>query len=51
MPRSVNLPFMDLLDENTKQLKENQELKRVFENAKIDLNKPIVTTCGTGINN
>ena len=48
MPGSLNLPFMDLLDADTKQLKKNDELEEVFENAGIDLRQPIVASCGTG---
>ncbi|EJF89010.1 3-mercaptopyruvate sulfurtransferase [Bartonella tamiae] len=47
MPNAYNVPYA-LLSENGL-LKSKKELKTIFENADIDISKPIVTTCGSGI--
>jgi len=47
IPNSRNVPFTEVLTpEGT--LKSNDELRTVFENAGVDLNKPAITTCGSG---
>jgi thiosulfate/3-mercaptopyruvate sulfurtransferase len=48
MPGAVNLPWRALLNhDNT--LKDDEDLRRLFAEKGIDLNAPIVTTCGSGI--
>ena len=47
MPGAKNLPY-SLLSTNG-HLKTLPELKRVFEDADIDLDQPVVTTCGSGV--
>lgn len=49
IPGSKNLFFKKLVDETTQRLKPASEILNEFENAGIDLEKPIVTTCGTGV--
>jgi thiosulfate/3-mercaptopyruvate sulfurtransferase len=49
IPGSRNLPFLDLFDEATMTFKTPAELEAVFAAAGIDLNSPMVTTCGSGI--
>lgn len=47
IPNSRNVPFTEVLTpEGT--LKSNDKLRAVFENAGVDLNKPAITTCGSG---
>jgi thiosulfate/3-mercaptopyruvate sulfurtransferase len=47
MPGSVNLPFTDIIEHG--RLKSPDALKAVFAEHKIDLAKPIITTCGSGV--
>lgn len=48
IPGSCNLPYAELLNSDGT-LKPAGELKQAFENAGIDLRKPIATTCGSGV--
>lgn len=48
MPGAANLPWEQVVaDDGT--LRPAAELKSVFEQAGVDLTKPIVTTCGSGV--
>jgi thiosulfate/3-mercaptopyruvate sulfurtransferase len=47
MPGSLNLPFVDIIDHGA--LKAPDALKAVFTEHRIDLEKPIITTCGSGV--
>lgn len=49
IPGSKNLFFKKLVDETTQRLKPASEIRNEFESAGTDLEKPIVTTCGTGV--
>jgi thiosulfate/3-mercaptopyruvate sulfurtransferase len=49
IPGSKNLFFKRLVDEQTQRLKPISELAREFQNADVDLRRPVVTTCGTGV--
>ena len=48
IPNSKNVPFGELLTEQ-KTLKSPDELRSVFEAAGVDLGKPVITSCGSGI--
>jgi thiosulfate/3-mercaptopyruvate sulfurtransferase len=48
MPGACNLPFGDLVNADGT-LKAAAELRRLFEAAGVDLSRPIVTTCGSGV--
>ncbi len=48
IPGSKNVPFTTLLNENGT-LKTPEDLKAVFEGAGVDLSKPAITTCGSGV--
>lgn len=48
IPGSRNLPFGTLLNED-KTMKEGAELRAAFEAAGIDLDRPVITTCGSGV--
>jgi thiosulfate/3-mercaptopyruvate sulfurtransferase len=48
IPGSKNLPFADVLNPDGT-MKPPAELKAVFEAAGIDLKKPAITTCGSGV--
>ena len=48
IPGSLSLPANKLVaDDGT--MKKPEELKKLFEEAGIDLNRPVVTTCGSGV--
>ena len=47
MPGALNLPFMELL--NNGHLKEVEKLYDTFKQHSIDLTKPIICTCGSGV--
>ncbi len=47
MPGAVNVPAMNLVIDG--KLKPLNELKPMFEAAGLDLDKPITTTCGSGV--
>jgi thiosulfate/3-mercaptopyruvate sulfurtransferase len=48
MPGACNLPFADLLNPDGT-MKSADEIAAAFKAAGVDLAKPIVTTCGSGI--
>ena len=48
IPGAYNVPFGRLLNKDGT-LKSAPELQRLFEQAGVDLNKPVVTSCGSGI--
>ena len=47
MPGSVNLPFVDIVEHG--RLKSADALRAVFAEHRIDLGKPIITSCGSGV--
>jgi thiosulfate/3-mercaptopyruvate sulfurtransferase len=49
IPGSRNLPYGELFDAKTGAMKPLEELRRAFAGAGVDLDKPIVTTCGSGV--
>lgn len=48
IPKARNVPFCALLNAD-KTMKSPTELRAIFEAAGVDLNKPAITTCGSGI--
>jgi thiosulfate/3-mercaptopyruvate sulfurtransferase len=48
MPGAINIPYSDVIAPGGL-MKSDTELKAVFEKAGIDLHKPIVNTCGSGV--
>lgn len=46
---SYNVPFGNLSDPATGQLKSAEELRRIFIDAGVDLARPVVTSCGSGV--
>ena len=48
MPGSRNVPFDRLLNENG-ELANGQTIRAVFAEAGVDLGRPLVTTCGSGV--
>ncbi|XP_032220318.2 3-mercaptopyruvate sulfurtransferase-like [Nematostella vectensis] len=49
MPQSRSFPFGKCLDMENKCLKSPEALKKVFADAGVDLTKPLVTSCGSGV--
>ena len=48
IPGSRNVPYTTLLNDD-KTLKSPAEARAVFEAAGVDLSRPMITTCGSGI--
>lgn len=48
IPNSKNVPFGTLLNAD-KTMKPPKELNAIFEKAGVDLTKPVITTCGSGV--
>jgi thiosulfate/3-mercaptopyruvate sulfurtransferase len=49
IPGSRNLPYDQVTDPRTHQLRSAAELTELFHNAGIALDRPIVTSCGSGV--
>jgi thiosulfate/3-mercaptopyruvate sulfurtransferase len=49
IPSSRNLPFDRVTDPRTRQLKSADELRALFEEALVSLDRPIVASCGSGV--
>lgn len=50
IPGSINLPFTQLLDtENYFVLRSAGEIATVFEESGVDLRRPVITSCGSGV--
>lgn len=49
IPGSRNVPYAELFDADTGAMRSLEELRRAFTGAGVDLAKPIVTTCGSGV--
>jgi len=49
IPGSLSLPFTELLDPTTQTFLPPERLRAKFEAAEVDLHRPVVTTCGSGV--
>jgi thiosulfate/3-mercaptopyruvate sulfurtransferase len=49
IPGSSNLPFLNLIDGTAKTWKDTAAIQQSFATAGVDLGKPLVTTCGSGV--
>lgn len=49
IPGSRSVPYATLFDANTGAMKSLDELRAAFSSASVDLKKPIVTSCGSGV--
>jgi thiosulfate/3-mercaptopyruvate sulfurtransferase len=49
IPGSRNVPYERVTDPRTRQLKSAEELTRLFRDAGVALDRPIVTSCGSGV--
>lgn len=48
IPGSFNVPYTDLLNTD-KTMKSLDDIRAVFEQAGVDVSKPMITTCGSGV--
>ncbi|KAI1334067.1 thiosulfate sulfurtransferase [Xylariaceae sp. FL0016] len=49
MPGSINVPFSSVLDPESKAFLSKDKLQTLFREKGVDSNKPIISTCGTGV--
>lgn len=49
LPGSINIPFNAVLDPETKAFLPADKLKQVFKDKGVDPEKPIISSCGTGV--
>jgi thiosulfate/3-mercaptopyruvate sulfurtransferase len=49
IPGARSVPYATLFDANTGAMKSPDELRAAFSGAGVDLDKPIVTSCGSGV--
>ena len=49
MPGALNIPYETLLNENGLCLLDNDTLKTLFAKVGVDINKKIITSCGSGV--
>ncbi len=49
IPKSKNLPFNFLLDATSKELLKSKSLLKKFDEQNIDITKPIICSCGSGV--
>ncbi len=49
IPGSRSVPYAGLFDAATGAMKPLEELRRIFKDAGVDMAKPIVTSCGSGV--
>ncbi len=49
IPGSLSLPFTQLIDPANQTMRPAADIKEIFEAAGIDLDRPVVTSCGSGI--
>jgi thiosulfate/3-mercaptopyruvate sulfurtransferase len=49
IPGSRNVPYAELFDASTGAMKPLEQLRQAFKGAGVELAKPIVTTCGSGV--
>ncbi|KAL8804300.1 MAG: hypothetical protein Q9182_002665 [Xanthomendoza sp. 2 TL-2023] len=49
IPGSINVPVSELLDSKTGALLPGDELRKVLESKGVDPEKPIISSCGTGV--
>lgn len=49
IPGSLNLPFLQLIDSETKVWRDTHAIRHLFSQAGVDLSQPLTTTCGSGV--
>ncbi|WP_305906695.1 3-mercaptopyruvate sulfurtransferase [Methylomarinum sp. Ch1-1] len=49
LPGSLNIPYAKLTDDDQQTLLPNRQLQALFADAGVELAKPVVTSCGSGV--
>lgn len=49
MPGAINVPMTEVLDPETKAFLPSKKLREVFAKRGVSAEKPVITTCGTGV--
>ncbi len=49
IPGSLNLPFTEIIDPNSQTFLANEEIRRRFEAEGLNLSRPVVASCGSGV--
>jgi thiosulfate/3-mercaptopyruvate sulfurtransferase len=49
IPGSRNLPYDEVTDPRTRQLRSSEDLTRLFRGAGVELDRPVITSCGSGV--
>jgi len=49
IPGSINIPYQNLFAKDEHTLLPVEQLRQIFSEAAVDLSKPIVTSCGSGV--
>ncbi|KAJ3300371.1 hypothetical protein HK104_001334 [Borealophlyctis nickersoniae] len=49
MPGAISIPFAEVTDPKTKTLLSSEDLEALFKQKGLDLDEPIVNTCGSGV--
>ena len=49
IPGSLNVPFTDLIEPASGEMRSPAQLKNIFAAAHADISRPIVTSCGSGV--
>ncbi len=49
IPGSLNLPYTEILDSESRTFRDREALRAAFEASGLDLEKPVATTCGSGV--
>ena len=49
IPKSCNVPLTSFSQYQTGEIVSNEEIKDIIANAGINLDEPIITTCGSGV--
>jgi len=49
IPGSRNVPYAELFDASSGAMKPLEQLRKAFSDANVDLARPIVTSCGSGV--
>lgn len=49
MPGALNLPFNHLYERDTRTMKSADDLQKLFDDAGLDMKKPVITSCGSGV--
>ncbi|KAI9145861.1 Rhodanese-like domain-containing protein [Paraphysoderma sedebokerense] len=49
MPNSISIPFTSVVDGQSNTLLPKEKLQELFQSKGLDLNKPIITSCGSGV--